>query len=123
MALRRTEFERWLSAYGKAWEEKNPAALANLFAEGGLNYTTPFSAPQRGREEIRAAAAEWLADRDEIQFGARVLYVEARLGAAHWSAALARKGAREHLDGILVVQIDESGKALSLRKWWHTDER
>lgn len=125
MALSEQHFQSWLSAYGKAWEAQNAKAFAALFEDTALYYRTPFEDAKKGRAEIATAFSSAVGKQRDIDFGARILYVEAQLGAAHWSCALthARTGKRVHMDGIFVVQFAESGKALSFREWWHTDER
>ncbi|GAB4516392.1 MAG: hypothetical protein Kow00133_00120 [Amphiplicatus sp.] len=125
MALTEQKFKAWLAAYGRAWEARDGAAFAKLFADSALYYWTPFAQPKKGPAEIAAAFLAASNGQREIDFGARVLYVQAQLGAAHWSCAFTRTrtGRRVHLDGVLVVQFDSGGKALSLREWWHTDER
>lgn len=125
MTLSEQHFQSWLAAYGKAWEAQNTHAFAALFEENALYYWTPFESPKKGRAEIAAAFSAAVGKQRNIEFGARILYVEAQLGAAHWSCALTRvrTGRRAHIDGIFVVQFADSGKALSFREWWHTDER
>jgi len=118
-------FERWLKDYGLAWEAKDAESFSTLFHDEALYYWTPFEDPQKGKAEIRGAFDKAVATQTEIEFGARVLYVEARLGAAHWSVAYTREttGKRVHCDGIFVVQFSDNGRALSFREWWHSDEQ
>jgi ketosteroid isomerase-like protein len=125
MKLTEKHFSTWLSAYGRAWEAKDAAGFAGLFAENALYYWTPFEEPKKGRAEIRAAFAAAVESQRDIDFGARILYTHAQLGAAHWSCSLTRTntGKRVHLDGIFVVQFETNGEALSFREWWHSDER
>ena len=118
-------FEAWLKSYGAAWEAKDIAAFVSLFNPNAIYYWTPFEDPQKGHDEIGEAVAAAVATQTKIEFGARVLYVEARLGAAHWTCAFNRQetGDRVRLDGIFVVQFSEDGSALSFREWWHSDEQ
>jgi len=124
MSITEHQFEDWLKSYGAAWEAKNGEAYSALFEDDALYYWTPFEDPKKGRREIKEAFARAGAGQQEIDFGARILYVQAQLGVAHWSCAFTRKeiGARVHIDGICVVQFAEGGKALSFREWWHCDE-
>jgi ketosteroid isomerase-like protein len=124
MTLTEKKFENWLGDYGKAWEAMDAAAFGELFEEDAIYYWTPFGEPKRGREEISAAIDKAVKNQKDVDFGYRILYVQSQLGCAHWSCALTRKatGERVHIDGILVVQFKEGGKALSFREWWHTDE-
>jgi ketosteroid isomerase-like protein len=125
MALTEKRFEAWLAQYGKAFEAQNATAFSALFTEKALHYRTPFEEPKKGRGEIAAAFAAAVGRQRDIDFGARVLYVNAELGAAHWSAAFTRtnSGRRVHIDGVLGARFDATGKVVSLREWWHSDER
>lgn len=125
MALDEGTFSEWLRRYGRAWEARDASRFSNLFSADALYYWTPFEAPKKGRDEIAGAFSKAVGRQRDIEFGARVLYVEARLGAAHWSCALTRvaTGRRVHIDGVLVVQFDQGGLAVSFREWWHSDER
>ncbi len=124
MALTEQRFVQWLRDYGAAWENKDAGAFAALFEDDALYYWTPFDDAKKGREEITAAFSEAVATQTDIDFGARPLYVQAQLGAAHWSCAFTRTetGRRVHIDGIFVVQFGAGGRALSFREWWHSDE-
>lgn len=125
MTLSEKHFTGWLADYGRAWEAKDASGFAALFADDAIYYWTPFEDPKKGGAEIAAAFSGAVDTQRDIDFGARVLYTQVQLGAAHWSCAFTRAetGKRVHLDGIFVVQFDDSGKALSFREWWHTDER
>jgi ketosteroid isomerase-like protein len=125
MSITEAQFEKWLRRYGEAWENKDASAFAALFADKAVYYRTPFVNPQKGRENIKKAFESVVEGQNDIHYGVRVLYVQAQLGAAHWSCAItrARSNTRLHVDGVCVVQFDKDGKALSFRQWWHTDER
>lgn len=124
MTITEQHFETWLQEYGAAWQATDANKFSALFEEDALYYWTPFEDPKKGKTEIAGAFGAAVARQQDIDFGARVLYVTAQLGAAHWSCAFTRAGSgtRVHLDGIFVVQFGESGKALSFREWWHSDE-
>ena len=124
MALSEQQFEQWIERYGAAWAARDGARFAQLFEEDAIYYWTPFDEPQKGRDEITAAFNAAVGRQRDIEFGARVLYVQANLGAAHWTCSLTRAatGKRVHIDGIFVVQFSDHGKALSFREWWHSDE-
>jgi hypothetical protein len=125
MSLSEKGFERWLTSYGRAWESQNARAFADLFSDSALYYWTPFQEPQKGRAEIAAAFTKAVGRQRDVDFGARVLYVNEQLGAAHWSCAFTRvnTGRRVHIDGVLGAQFDPSGSCVSFREWWHSDER
>lgn len=123
--LTELQFEEWLSTYGSAWERKDATDFSALFDEAAIYYWTPFDDPKKGRTEIAAAFSSAVETQNDIDFGARVLYTQAQLGAAHWSCSFTRisTGKRVHIDGIFVVQFNDDGSALSFREWWHSDEQ
>lgn len=125
MALTEKQFQSWLTEFGDAWQARNTGRFAGLFAENALFYWTPFDEPKRGRADLAAAFSAAVSEQEEIEFGARILYTQALLGAAHWSCSFTRSSSAEriHLDGVLVVQFSDGGEALSYRQWWHSDER
>lgn len=124
MTLSERKFEQWLRDYGAAWQARDSNAFAALFEEDALYYWRPLEDPKKGRDEIRKAFNDAVGRQRDVDFGARLLYVQAQLGAAHWSCAFTRVGTgkRVHLDGVLVVQFGDGGRALSFREWWHSDE-
>lgn len=124
MSLTQKHFEHWLRVYGGAWEASASTRFASLFEENAIYYWAPFDDPIKGRDAIQASFNEAASKQRDVDFGARVLYVESSLGAAHWTCSYTRAttGKRVHVDGILVVQFSDSGRALSFREWWHSDE-
>lgn len=125
MILSLQRFEAWLVAYGGAWSARDARRFADLFESDALYYWTPVEEPKRGRAAIAAAFSAAVGRQRQIEFGARALYTRAQMGVAHWSCDFTRlaTGRRVHLDGVCMVQFGESGKALSFREWWHSDER
>jgi len=77
-----TSFRNWLDAYGSAWQERNPQAAAELYAETGTYQVTPFLVPMRGREAIRTYWDEVTATEKDISFGYEVLAATEKFGIA-----------------------------------------
>jgi len=122
--MERAEFERWLDAYGRAWEGRDAQAAAALYAEDGTYQVTPFVEPLRGRAAILEYWREVARTEENIQFGFEVLTVTAESGIAHWWASFVRvpPGMPTKLDGIFLIALDASGKCTSLREWWHKQQ-
>jgi hypothetical protein len=119
-----TAFRTWLDAYGRAWQERNPQAAAELYAEGGTYQVTPFLVPMRGREAIRAYWNEVTATEKDISFSYEILVATEKFGIARWRASFERTppGLKTKLDGIFLIELDISGKCTSLREWWHKQQ-
>jgi hypothetical protein len=56
-----------------------------------------------------------------VKFESKVIAVNGKTGVAHWHAKfrVASTGAILELDGVFVLEFDESGLCKSLREWWH----
>jgi ketosteroid isomerase-like protein len=115
---------RWLEAYGRAWEARDPAAAVRLFSEDAAYAVTPFSEPMRGREEIGTYWSSVTAEQAGIRFGYEVLARPAPdRGIAHWWATFRTTPAGQvtRLDGIFVLDFGSDGLCRSLREWWHVE--
>jgi len=120
-ALDAADVERWLAAYGTAWESKNADAAAELFAENASYHETPYADPFRGREGISEYWARVTADQTDIDFQAEVVGVVDDIGIARWSAIFTSisSGARVELNGVFLLEFDQSKLCAVLREWWH----
>jgi len=123
-AMDNTSFRNWLDAYGRAWQERNPQAAEELYAEDGTYQVTPFLEPMRGRKAIRAYWDEVTATEKDIRFSCEILVTTEAFGIARWRASFERTppGLQTKLDGIFLIELDASGKCTSLREWWHKQQ-
>jgi ketosteroid isomerase-like protein len=116
-----SELERWLDAYGKAWEQRDADGVCRIFNEDALYYETPFAEPFKGHEGIRSYWSSVTADQRDIRFESRPVGVVGSTGIAHWSARfkLESNGANVELDGVFLLEFDADGRCKTLREWWH----
>jgi ketosteroid isomerase-like protein len=114
----------WLDAYGKAWEERDAEAAADLFTEDAVYQWGPFGRRLRGRVMIREAWAEAVEDQDNIEFGYEVLTATGGGGIARWwvSTDVPSRKVRARNEGIFRLLFDESGLCRSLEEWWNSTE-
>jgi steroid delta-isomerase len=109
----------WLEAYGAAWESKDAAAAAALFAENASYQETPYAEPFVGRAAIRDYWAEVTADQSGIEFESAIVAISGMTGVARWSAKFESAEAPVELNGIFVLEFEADGTVASLREWWH----
>jgi limonene-1,2-epoxide hydrolase len=133
--------ERFMQGYRSAWEQRDDAAFAALFAPDGQYHNTPF-AVQRGHAQLAAYWQRVKLQRD-IELRYEVLAATADAGIAHWhvtyqvaSEELFRIWAqstgtnlvsrrpgdplpRMVLDGVLSAQF-AGGLCTTCRLWWHS---
>jgi|ERR1700730_538209 len=119
-----TTFKHWLDAYGRAWENRDPRAAAELFAEDGSYQVTPFLEPMRGRPAIFEYWLEVTRTEKEIEFKCEVLAVTSEFGIARWRASFIRTppGLKTELDGIFLIVLATEGRCSSLQEWWHKQQ-
>lgn len=122
--MTRNDLVRWLEAYGRAWETRDPAAAAALFAGDAEYHELPFQQPATGREAIRRYWKSATGSQRDIEFHSEILAVVNGTGIAHWSAEFTRTatGVRTRLDGIFLLEFDGHGLCTRLREWWHRTE-
>jgi SnoaL-like domain len=124
MSMTANAFVSWLDSYGQAWESRDPQAAANLFAEEGTYQVTPFVEPMRGRPAILAYWTHVAKTEQNIHFGYEILAVTPDHGIARWWASfvIVPPGLQTKLDGIFLISLDENGRCVSLREWWHKQQ-
>ncbi len=76
---------------------------------------------RKGRAGIEEYWRGVTADQRDVQFESQVIAVNGNTGVAHWSAKfrLQSSGATIELDGVFVLEFNESGECSLLREWWH----
>ncbi|HEX4542979.1 MAG TPA: nuclear transport factor 2 family protein [Candidatus Acidoferrum sp.] len=123
--MEHTTFKSWLEAYGRAWQDRNPQAAADLFAEDGTYQVTPFVEPMRGRPAIFEYWSNVARTQEGIQFGYEILSVTEEAGIARWWASflIVPQGLQTKLEGIFLITLAADGRCRSLREWWHKDQK
>jgi ketosteroid isomerase-like protein len=112
-------FDRWLTAYGRAWETGDAQAAGDLFTEDAAYLETPFDEPMRGRAAVMAYWSDVPLTQSDIRFDYEILAVAGDRGIAHWRASFLRAGARMELDGMLTAALDGQDRCCEFREWWH----
>jgi nuclear transport factor 2 (NTF2) superfamily protein len=120
----RAGLTEWLDAYGQAWEKRDPAAAAGLFAEDAVYQWGPFGKKLRGRPVIREAWAEATEQQQNVEFSYEVLAATGSGGLARWwcSYQQPERNVRVRIEGIFRLAFDESGFCTSLEEWYNGAE-
>lgn len=114
----------WFGQLNHAWERLDAAAAAALFAEQAEYQDYPFDAPLRGKQAIRAYWDDVARGQRDVHTSYEVLSVCGKTSIVHWTASFVRvpSGQKVRLDGIAVIVLNESGKAVSFREWWDREQ-
>jgi len=115
------QFNRWLQAYGRAWEKKDPQAAGRLFTTEATYQENPFDSPLEGRQAIVAYWTDVPKSQEQIQFNFEIFAVTEDTGIAHWWAEFDRSETQAHvqIDGILTAKLDSNNRCSEFREWWH----
>jgi SnoaL-like domain len=124
MVLTREAFAAWMDSYGRAWEARDAKAAAELYAENGTYQVTPFVEPMRGRAAILEYWTHVAQTEENIQFGYEILALAPEHGFARWWASfvIVPQQLKTKLDGVFVIALDDCGRCLQLREWWHKQQ-
>ncbi len=116
--------DRWLGAYKRAWEDRDPEAAADLFTADAAYHETPFDEPSRGRDGIFEYWSDVPRSQRDVRFFYEILATTENGGVDHWKANFVRLQANDpvKLDGIFVVKLDVDGRCTEFREWWHKQE-
>ena len=117
-------FDRWLRAYGEAWEARDSAAAVRLFSPDAAYHWTPFDPPFLGRDAIAGALDAATSRQSQVRFEYQVLAARPERGVAWWRAAFVRigTGTAVRVEGVLTVEWDQDGLCRRFREWWNIDE-
>lgn len=120
-AITKADLDAWLGAYRQAWEQKDPAAAASLFAPDARYFETPYSEPFEGPAGVEAYWSRVTADQKDIRFDYDVIAVDGHTGVATWSVNFntVSSGSPVELNGAFVLEFDGGGRCVTLREWWH----
>lgn len=115
----------WLEAYGRAWTQRDPQAAAALYTENATYQVTPFSEPLQGRSAILDYWKHVAETQRDIEFTYENLAITQDAGIARWRASfqIVPQNIATQLDGIFWIALDSSGRCISLREWWHKQQK
>ena len=122
--MNKSPFDKWLQLYGKAWEERNPASIKELFSKNATYSEKPFSPPFEGIDEITKYWEGISQTQKDISFDYQIISINNNIGIAHFEASFLRYPGpiRVKLDGIFQVIFDSEGKCTSFSEWWQSQK-
>lgn len=118
------QFTLWLRAYQAAWEGRDAAAAARLFADDARYFWTPLVPPQCGPAEIAAVWDAAVANQRDVRFTFDVFAVSGPTGFATWRADFVRlpDHFKVRIEGVLSAEFAAAGQCRVFREWWHSAE-
>jgi ketosteroid isomerase-like protein len=122
--LTAAQFADWLGAYQSAWEGRDAAAAARLFADDARYYWTPLVPPQKGPAEIAVVWESAVSQQRDIRFTFEAFGVAGDSGMARWRADFTRlpDQFKVRIEGVLLAEFAAAGQCRVFREWWHSAE-
>jgi hypothetical protein len=111
----RSEVERWVAAYERAWRSPGTDALGELFTPGAAYVVSPWAEPLVGLDRI---AAFWEAGRDgpdeEFTMTSEIVAVEGDVAVVRLSVAY---GTGDDWRDLWVMRFDADGRCATFEEW------
>jgi ketosteroid isomerase-like protein len=105
--------------FKRAWEERDPDAMTELFSDDAEYRIDPFTEPLSGIVAIREHWNSVVAAQDHVEFDAERVWVSGRTVLGSWHVALTERASadRVRVRGFSTMEIDDHGRIARLREW------
>jgi len=105
--------------FKRAWEERDPDAMTELFSDDAEYRIDPFTEPLSGFVAIREHWNSVVAAQDHVEFDAERVWVSGRTVLGSWHVALTERASAERVRvrGFSTMEIDDHGRIARLREW------
>ena len=119
-----TGFDTWLRLYGKAWKQRNPDLIKDLFASNATYSEKPFSPPFKGIEEITKYWQGVSNTQNDISFEYQIISESTETCVAHFEASFIRQpgNVKVSLNGIFLVKFNSENKCTGFSEWWQSQK-
>jgi ketosteroid isomerase-like protein len=117
LVVERSDVERWVEAYVRAWETNDPEHIGALFTEDATYRTAPHREPWRGRDHI---VEGWL-DRKDQQgrwgFEYRVQDIAGDRAYVRGLTTYHDQGEADYVN-LWEITLDGEGRCSEFVEWW-----
>lgn len=103
----------------RAWEERDPDAMMELFSDDAEYRSDPFVEPLMGLVAVREHWNGVVAAQDHIEFDAERVWVSGRTVLGSWHVALTERATAERVRvrGFSTMELDDHGRIVRMREW------
>ena len=117
-------FDQWMQLYSKAWINRNPDLIIEIFDKSATYSEKPFSPPFEGIDEIKKYWQGVCQTQKDITFEYQIISVNDNTGIAHFEASFLRQPGTVNvkLDGIFKVVFNSENKCTSFSEWWQSQK-
>ena len=108
-----------LAAYKRAWEQRDPDAAMELYAEDAEHRDDPFRDPYVGSNAIREMWNDIAANEANVEFDAERVWVSGNTVLSSFHAAYTDRtsGQRVRIRGFMTMELNDERRVTRLREW------
>lgn len=105
--------------FKRAWEEREPDAMLELYAKDAEHRVDPFEEPMTGLVAIREHWNDVAASQDHVEFDAERIWVSGGTVLGSWHVAFTDRATadRVRVRGFSTMELDDQGLIIRLREW------
>jgi ketosteroid isomerase-like protein len=105
--------------FKRAWEDRDPDAMLELYSEDAEFRVDPFVEPMSGLNAIREHWNAVVAAQDHVEFDAERVWVSGRTVLGSWHVALTERASadRVRIRGFSTLELDDQGRIARMRDW------
>ncbi len=105
--------------FKRAWEERDPDAMLELYGKDAEYRIDPFLDPMTGLTAIREHWNGAVAAQDHIEFDAERVWTSGRTVLGSWHVALTERATAERVRvrGFSTMELDDQGRIARMREW------
>lgn len=111
---------RWAASYARAWEQRNPDAVVELFTPDATYRSSIFDAPHTGSAEIHAYWQRATSTQADVRVWMGAPLVDGERAAIEWWTVMSDEGERVTLPGCLLLEFDGE-RCARLNEYWHSE--
>ena len=113
------KYTEWFNEFGKAWTERDPHKIANLFSKDVEYYESVFDSPCESWESFLDLWNVVPKNQRDITFEFQVIAAENDLAVANWqvSRTLLAANQKQMIDGIFVIKLNDEGRCKYFKQW------
>lgn len=117
--MKKSDFQMWLDKLGKAWVEKDPDAVLNLFDQTIKYFENVLDEPYIGKEKVYDLWKVVPESQKDISFIGEILMTKGNIAIANWKAKFTKimSGEIEEIDGIFLFELNDDGKCTLFKQW------
>ena len=113
-------YEALVNTFGSGWEKGDEKQIASAFSPEAVFVPSPFDAPVRGRDAVRAYWKNTPREQAEIKFKTGEIFIAGPWFSVEFRCTFRRRRTGERMDVRGALFCETEGDLISeMRMYWH----